>query len=737
MNKLFEWVKYKVGRAYYWYIQEPKLEKERVKLREKTEYSYEEWITAVEENYDKIDLDSLEYKPKISVIVPVYNVLDKHLIPCIESVINQEYTNWELCLADDCSTWENVHLTLKKYENHPNIKIVYRVRNGHISECTNSALQLATGEYVSFLDCDDILAPFALSEVVKMLNEDPTLDYIYSDEDKVDDDGENRHMPHFKSDWAPDTLMSNMYTCHFSTYRKKIVDELGGIRKGYEGAQDYDFTLRFTEKTNRIGHISKILYHWRERKESTAGNAEAKSYVIEAAKKSKQDALARRGVEANLELVEQGYQFNVNYRWKQYPRVSIIIPSKDNYDILKQCITSLYMVTDYCEYEVIVVDNGSDEKNRELYSELLKEHGATYIYEKKDFNFSYMCNLGVSHSTGEYVLLLNDDIEIMQPDWITRMVGQAMLPYTGAVGAKLLYPDRKTIQHVGVIIVDDGPVHAFNGLDDNNAYYFLRNRINYNWIAVTAACLMVSRKKYDEVMGLYEGLAVAYNDVDFCFKLVEKGYYNIVRNDVVLIHHESVSRGHDYVDDAKMERLNKEREALYKRHPQFRGWDPFYNKNLARHRSDFSCETTIGNVGVIYNKICKANDQNYKTNGIVYAIDAIEEYKRYAYIRGWMFVADVYASDIWKTYVILKNTQTGELYECETRKEQRLDVQEAVKEYGHFEFTGFDCTVRKESIPNGEYEIILRMEDYAIDTNKTIIIQESEEEKNGKDKGDR
>ncbi len=727
MNNPFDWMKYKIGRAYYWYVQEPRLEKERAKLRGKAEYSYEDWITAIEANYEKIDMESLKYKPKISVIVPVYNVLDKHLIPCIESVINQEYTNWELCLADDCSTWENVRLTLKKYENHPNIKIVYREKNGHISECTNSALQLATGEYVSFLDCDDILAPFALSEVVKMLNEDPTLDYIYSDEDKVDDDGENRHMPHFKSDWAPDTLMSNMYTCHFSTYRKKIVDELGGIRKGYEGAQDYDFTLRFTERTNRIGHISKILYHWRERKESTAGNAEAKSYVIEAARKSKQDALARRGVEGDLELVEQGYQFNVNYKYQQYPKVSIIIPSKDNYDILKQCIISLYTVTDYSEYEVIVVDNGSNEKNRELYSELLKEHGATYIYEKKDFNFSYMCNLGVSHSTGEYVLLLNDDIEIIQPDWITRMVGQAMLPYTGAVGAKLLYPDRKTIQHIGVIIVDDGPVHAFSGLDDNNVYYFLRNRINYNWIAVTAACLMVSRKKYDEVSGLYEGLAVAYNDVDFCFKLVEKGYYNVVRNDVVLIHHESVSRGHDYADSKKMERLNMEREKLYNRHPQFEGKDPFYNSNLSRHKSDFSCEYSDENLKRHYNKVYPIDVKEYLTNGILYTIDMLENHDKYYRIRGWMFIEGVYASDIWNAYIILKNIENGETYECETRKEQRSDVQESVKKYGHFEFTGFDCNIKKESVPSGEYEIILRMEDYAINTNKTILIQKTEE----------
>lgn len=724
MKNPFKWVLYKLRRAYYWYVQEPQIEKERVKLRESLEENYENWITAVEAGYEKIDISKLDYQPLISIIVPVYNVLDRHLIPCIESVLEQEYSNWELCLADDCSTWDNVKTTLQKYETNPKIKIVYREKNGHISECTNSALQLATGEFVAFLDCDDVLAPNALSEVVKILNENSRLDFIYSDEDKIDDDGKNRHMPHFKSDWAPDTLMSHMYTCHFGVYRKEIVDDIGGIRKGYEGAQDYDFTLRFTEKTNRIAHIPKILYHWRERKESTAGNPEAKEYVIEAARKSKQDALDRRGLAADLELMKQGYQFNVNYQWSVYPKVSIIIPSKDNYQVLLECITTLYEITEYEEFEVIIVDNGSDDDNRKRYKELAEKYGATYVYERKEFNFSYMCNLGVSHSTGDYILLLNDDIEILHADWLTRMVGQAMLPHTGAVGAKLLYPDHKTIQHDGVIVVQDGPVHALCGLDDSNAYYFLRNVITYNMLAVTGACLLVSREKYMEVGGLYEGLPVTYNDVDFCFSLVEHGYYNAIRNDVVLIHHESVSRGHDYLDEEKFKRLNKERELLYKRHPQFEDNDPFYNINLTRHNTDFSYAYGEDNVKRDFNRIREIDTIEYKPERVMYAIDEVEGQDEAYRIRGWMFVQEEYLSDLWEAYVILKEASTKRIFECETRMMRRNDVQKAMEQYGHFEFTGFDCLIEKGSVPQGSYEILLRTGDYVVKTDKILIVDE-------------
>ncbi|MBP3505504.1 MAG: glycosyltransferase [Lachnospiraceae bacterium] len=724
MRNPFKLVLYKLRRAYYWYVQEPQIEKERVKLRESLEKNYENWITAVEAGYEKIDISKLDYQPLISIIVPVYNVLDRHLIPCIESVLEQEYSNWELCLADDCSTWDNVKTTLQKYETNPKIKIVYREKNGHISECTNSALQLATGEFVAFLDCDDVLAPNALSEVVKILNENQNLDFIYSDEDKIDDDGKNRHMPHFKSDWAPDTFMSFMYTCHLSIFRKSIIDELGGVRKGYEGAQDYDLTLRFTEKTDRIYHIPKILYHWRERAESTASCAQAKDYVIEAARKSKEEALVRRGLKAELEWNEREYQFHVNYVCDNYPKVSIIIPSKDNYKTLKQCLKSLRTITSYPDYEIIIVDNGSNDENRCLYQDLIAKMKAKYVYEPKDFNFSYMCNLGASHAEGEYFLFLNDDIEILHSDWLTRMVGQAVLLHTGAVGAKLLYPDKKSIQHAGVMIIPDGPVHALGGMSDTEVHGFFRNTSNYNYIAVTGACLLISKEKFNEVEGLYEGLPVAYNDIDLCFKLSEAGYYNVVRNDVVLIHHESVSRGYDHDNEEKMQRLNRERNELFKRHPQYKNYDPFYNVNLAKHKVDFSYAYDDENLRVTCNKVYEIDEIKDNPEKVMYTIDEIKEYRFYYRIRGWMFVQEEYMSDLWEAYVILKDTNTQKIFECETRMERRLDVQKAMEQYGHFEFTGFDCLIEKGSVPQGSYEILLRTGDYVVKTDKILDVDE-------------
>ena len=545
---------------------------------------YETWIKRLEKSNTQ---EELAYQPKISVVVPVYNVLDKHLIPCIESVINQTYENWELCLADDHSTWENVGQTLAKYESHDKIRVVYRKENGHISRCTNSAIEIATGEFIAFMDCDDFLRPNALYEVAKTLNENPDLDFIYSDEDKVNDDGKKRHMPHFKPDWSPDTLMSHMYTCHFGVYRRSIVEEIGGLRVGVEGCQDYDFTLRFTEKTKKVAHIAKILYHWRERKESTAVDPGAKPYILEAQKKTKLDALERRGLKGELELEDAMHQYRVRYISEKNPLVSIIIPSKDNFDVLKRCLDSLYSLTDYKNFEVILVDNGSQEENKKKYAALADAHGMQYVYEKMEFNFSRMCNKGAGVAVGEYLLFLNDDIEILHADWLSRMVGHAELAHAGAVGAKLLYPNGNRIQHVGVIEIENGPVHAFTGCSDENLYYFGRTKLEYNWLAVTAACMLVNKEKFSEVGGFDESFAVTYNDIELCFKLVEAGYYNVVRNDVVLYHHESVSRGNDLVDKDKMKRLKAEQERLYAMHPAFDKKDPFYNIHLTQTRMNF------------------------------------------------------------------------------------------------------------------------------------------------------
>lgn len=673
------------------------------------EMDYEKWITMLESN-ESYDLE-FEYNPKISILVPVYNVLDKHLIPCIESVINQVYENWELCIADDCSTWPSVRNTLDKYVSDERIKIVYRKENGHISRCTNSALELATGEFVAFMDCDDVLRPNALYEVVKKLNENRELDFIYSDEDKIDDDGLNRHMPHFKPDWSPDTLMSHMYTCHFGVYRRSIANEIGGLRAGYEGAQDYDFTLRFTEKTDKIEHIDKILYHWRERKESTALDPSAKPYIFEAAKKSKEDALARRGLKGKLEMVDIMYQYRVNYISQDNPLVSIIIPSKDNYIVLKRCIDTLYEKTRYRNFEVVLIDNGSNPRNKRKYQELAEKYNFKYIYEKMDFNFSRMCNIGAENAVGEYYLFLNDDIEIIDEEWLERMVGHAELKHVGAVGAKLLYPNSNKIQHVGVINITNGPAHAFGTMSDDNIYYFGRNRIDYNWLAVTAACLLVNADKFEEVGGFDEAMAVTYNDVEFCIRLVEHGYYNVVRNDVVLYHHESISRGNDLLSEEKYNRLIKEQNYMYGAHRKYDHIDPFYNSNLAMRAADFSYNYLKENNEPYVVKKCDTDFELCKK--IINAIDRIT-IGEMCIIEGWAFYNKEPYN--WPIKILLKSEEDS--YLITTHKVRRPDLLVHFNRRNGVEVTGFICEFPR--VKSGKYEIFVCSEDKMTKTKKYL-----------------
>ncbi len=549
-------------------------------------HQYDIWMRLNET--DLLSTEPLSYRPLVSVVSPVYNVKKQLLIECIESVRSQTYDNWELVLVDDCSTMAEVRETLELYRDDPRIKIIYREKNGHISACTNTGFEAATGEFIGLLDCDDTLAPNALYEVVRLLNKDKDLDFIYSDEDLMTEDSRHRINAFFKPDWSPDTFMSLMYTCHFSVYRASLLKELGGLRVGYEGSQDYDLVLRVMEKTRRIGHIPKILYHWRTRKESTANDLSAKPYIKESTIRSKEDALARRGLKGHLEWEGMTSQYRVVYEPQNDPKVSIVIPSKDNPDVLKVCIESLRHLTSYRNYEVIVVDNGSSEENRERISSMLSSYGVAYHYEPMEFNFSHMCNLGASLTDGEFILFLNDDIEIRGEEWLSRMLGHCQLPYVGAVGCKLYYPGETEIQHAGVLNLPIGPGHAFHHFTDKGmVLYYGRNLLEYNFSVVTGACLMVAREKFDQVGGFDESLAVAYNDVELCFKLIDAGYYNVLRNDVVMIHHESVSRGYE-VSDEKIQRQMREMKRLYELHPDWKGKDPCYNINLARDKGDFS-----------------------------------------------------------------------------------------------------------------------------------------------------
>lgn len=550
---------------------------------------YQRWIAENEKEVFDLYLDR---EPLISVIVPVYDVKHKYLRECLDSVINGYYKNYELCIADDASRDEGVRDILREYEKKDRVKVVYRNENGHISRATNSALELAQGEFAAFMDCDDTLSPDALFRVAEKLCRNKKLDLIYSDEDKIDDKG-NRSEPHFKPDYSPDSLMSCMYISHLGVYRLSIIKELGGLRVGFEGAQDYDLALRFTEKIpeDHIAHISKVLYHWRRNRGSTSGDTEAKDYVKEAAKKATLEAMARRDLPGDVEFIPYLNQYRPVYIPKK-TKLSIIIPSKDNPELFERCVRSIRLAGNAAgklSIDITVVDNGSSDEGREKYEKLCSELSVKYIYYPEKFNFSAMCNRGADNSEGELLLFLNDDTELIKADSFYRMAGAACLPKVGAVGAKLLYKDGKSIQHIGVVNIAPGPSHAFleQKDDPDRPLRYARNIADFNYLAVTGAALMIERDKFERAGRFDESFPIGYNDVELCMRLEKLGLHSVVRTDAVLIHYESMSRGDDRSDNVKLSRLREELRRLYEKHPEYNGRDPYYNKNLDQNNVNF------------------------------------------------------------------------------------------------------------------------------------------------------
>ena len=542
---------------------------------------YLKWL---EKNDVNSKITKLKYNPLISIIIPVYNVSYKILSECIDSVLNQTYENFEICLADDCSSNEETIKCLKYYESKdPRVKVVYREKNGHISAASNSALKIASGEFIGLLDNDDLLHKDALYEVVNVLNSDKQIDMIYTDEDKIALNGK-RYFPHFKPDFSPDTLLSSNYICHFTVLRKKIVEEIGGLRGEYNGSQDYDLFLRFTERTKKIYHIPKVLYHWRMIEGSTSSDASSKNYAYEAGKRALEDALKRRKINAKVNMLGTPQMYDIEYLLDEKPLISIIIPTKDKSDILKRCVDSIYDKTNYDNFEIIVINNNSVEDTTFALLDDYKNKYDNFSYYTYncEFNYSYLNNQGVKHSKGEYVVLLNNDTEIVSANWLSKMVGYASQNHIGCVGAKLLYPTN-TVQHCGVVIGCAGiAAHAFIGFDRNDYGFFGRLVAVYNWSAVTAACLMVKKDKYLQVKGLDEKLKVAYNDVDFNIKMLQEGYYNVVLPDVVLYHYESLSRGND-LDDKHKQRFISEIKYMCNKWHQMKFHDNFYNDNLSKY----------------------------------------------------------------------------------------------------------------------------------------------------------
>ncbi|EIB3113762.1 glycosyltransferase family 2 protein [Enterococcus faecalis] len=589
------WIKAKKGFKYMakngisHTIQRAKIEKLR------NQASYPNWLARNE----VLDIEAMtqeiatfHYQPKISIAMPVYNVEEKWLRLCIDSILNQVYTNWELCMADDASTDPNVKKILTEYQQlDERIRVVFREQNSHISEATNSALAIATGEFVALLDNDDELAINAFYEVVKVLNENPELDLIYSDEDKIDMDG-NRSDPAFKPDWSPDLLLGTNYISHLGVYRRSILEEIGGFRKGYEGSQDYDLVLRFTEKTTkeRITHIPKVLYYWRMLPTSTAVDQGSKGYAFEAGLRAVQDALVRRGINGHATHGAANGLYDVYYDIESEKLVSIIIPTKNGYKDVQRCVSSIIEKTTYQNYEIIMADNGStDPKMHELYAEFEQQLPGRFFVESIDipFNFSTINNRAAKKAHGEYLLFLNNDTEVITENWLTLMVSFAQQERIGCVGAKLLYPNN-TVQHAGVILGLGGVAgHGHYGYPHGDLGYFGRLAINVNYSAVTAACLLMKKADFDAVGGFEEAFTVAFNDVDLCLKVQALGRDNVWLHEAELYHFESQTRGYDD-KGKKKKRFEQEKVMMEEKWGPLIENDPFYNPNLTRDIPNFS-----------------------------------------------------------------------------------------------------------------------------------------------------
>ena len=534
------------------------------------------------------------HQPLISVLMPTYNPKPEWLIEAIESVRSQVYTRWELCIADDASPDATVRPILERYAKlDPRIKIVIRPQNGHISDASNSALELVTGEWTALLDHDDLLPEHALFWVAHAINAQPDARLIYSDEDKTDETG-RRFDPYFKSDWNPDLFYSHNMFSHLGVYHTALFRQVGGFRQGFEGAQDYDLALRCIEqiKPSQICHIPRVLYQWRVHAESTAMAAEAKPYAMIAGERAINEHFQRTGVKGKVTLIGHGYEASYELP-AVLPLVSIIIPTRNGLDLLKQCLNSIFTKTTYANYEVLIVDNGSNAAAILAYFTKLAaqpQHGkrVRVIHDDSPFNYSRLNNLAVQQAAGEIVALLNNDIEIISPNWLSEMVSHAVRPGVGAVGAKLWYPNN-TVQHAGVTLGVGGvAAHAHRLFPQGHFGYMGRAVLTQSFSAVTAACLVIRKATYQQVGGLNEvELAVGYNDVDFCLRVREVGLRNVWTPLAELYHHESATRGSDLTPSNKA-RLDIEVAYMQQRWGALLQNDPAYSPNLTLGGDDFS-----------------------------------------------------------------------------------------------------------------------------------------------------
>jgi len=551
---------------------------------------YKDWI----ERFDTLTdsdraaiasaVDRLARRPRLSIVMPVYNTPRRWLERALDTVRSQLYPDWELCIAEDGSSEPHVRRVLEAYaRGDSRIKVVYRERKGHISEASNTALGVATGEFIVLMDSDDELPPHALYMVAEELNAHPETDLIYTDEDKLDEQGE-RYSPYFKPDWNPDLFYSQNYFSHLGVYRTTLVRELGGFRTAFDGSQDYDLAIRCVERTpaDRIRHIPHMLYHWRAIEGSGAVDAHAKSYAQPAAERALRDHFAKvdPGIEVSIARFPTTYR--VRYPLPaDPPLVSLVIPTRDGRVVLERCVESILAKTDYPRFELIIIDNQSrDPATLEYLQALTKEGRVRVLRYDRPFNYSAVNNLGARTGAGTVLGLLNNDVEVITSNWLTEMVSQALRPGIGCVGAKLLYPND-TIQHAGIVtglLTLAGHIHRY--LPRDACGYHCRAAVVHDVSAVTGACMVVRRELFERLGGLDENLTVAFNDVDFCLRVEAAGLRNLWTPYAELYHHESLSRGAEDTPE-KRARFQREVEYMHRRWGTRLDDDRWYSPNLS------------------------------------------------------------------------------------------------------------------------------------------------------------
>ena len=561
---------------------------------EPEEVPYTEWYEAYKPTAEDLVRQSKVrwHEPvTFSIIVPVFRTPEKYLREMIESVQAQTYPYWQLCIVNADPADVQVAAVLAEFTAGDSRICVKDIAvNEGIAGNTNQGIEMASGDFICFLDHDDLLSPAVLFKVAEYLRDHADCDMVYTDEDKVDETGQVHSAPNLKPDFNPDLLRSNNYICHFLAVKKSLVDQTGPLRSGFDGAQDYDFVLRLSERAVHIGHVPEILYHWRTHAQSTADNPLSKEYAYEAGRRAIQEHLERCRVAGQAESLKSLGFYRVKYPVREKELVSIIIPNKDHADLLEKCLTSLKEKTSYDHYEVIIVENNSEEEETfRLYRQLEERHEVRVVtWKGQGFNYSALNNFGAQAAKGSYLICLNNDITVISPDWIQEMLGVCQREEVGVVGARLYYPDE-TYQHAGIIMGIGGVAGSmFVDMKRGKTGYLHKAALLQDLSAVTAACMMVKRSAWEKVGGFNEKLAVAFNDVDFCLCIRREGYLVVYDPYVEMYHDESKSRGTEDSEE-KVRRFQTEIEYMRSHWLEYlKEGDPYYNKNLSRTKWNYS-----------------------------------------------------------------------------------------------------------------------------------------------------